>query len=92
MPKTKLEMYVDVLNILAQNNLHKTDDIADGLNISFKELKICLTFLLKQGLVDKRKVGNYIEDYLITQGGIRVLRYFNELKQGLPMRGEINRS
>jgi predicted transcriptional regulator len=89
MPKTKLEIYVDVLKILAQKDSRKTDSIAVALNIGVVELKMCLTFLLKQGLVDKQKVGSYGVDYLITPQGIRVLRHFNELKQGLPSIGEI---
>jgi predicted transcriptional regulator len=89
MPKTKLEIYVDVLKILAQKDSHKTDSIVVALNIGVAELKMCLTFLLKQGLVDKQKVDSYGVDYLITPQGIRVLRHFNELKQRLPSIEEI---
>jgi predicted transcriptional regulator len=89
MPKSKLEIYVDVLKIIAQNYSFEISRIADALSMGTKELKICLTFLVKQGLVDKRKVCNCKVDYLITQQGIGVLRHFNEIEQGVPLIGEI---
>lgn len=80
-------MYVDVLKVLAQKDSCKIDNIAGGLNIGEVELKICLTFLVKQGLVDKRKGGNYRLVYLITIEGIKVLRHFNEPTQVVPSIG-----
>jgi predicted transcriptional regulator len=87
MPKSKLEIYVDVLKIIAQNYWFGASKIAVALKIGTKELKICLTFLVKQGLVDKRKVCNYRIVYLITLQGVKVLRHFNEPKQELPSIG-----
>jgi predicted transcriptional regulator len=89
MPKTKLEVYVDVLKILAQKDSQNANSIAVALNVGVVELKMCLSFLLKQGLVDKQKVGFHGLDFLITPMGIRVLRHFNELKQRLPSIEEI---
>ncbi len=80
MPKSKLEIYVDILKIISQNYSFETSKIADALNIGAKDLKMCLTFLVKQGLVDKRKVCNYRVVYLITLEGVNVLKHFNELK------------
>lgn len=84
MRKTKLEMYVGVLKILAQNDSVKTSNVADELNISTDELKRYLSFLLKQCLIDEQKLNNNRVVYSITQRGIRVLKYFKELKQELP--------
>ncbi len=83
--KTKLEMYIGVLKVLAQNVSVKTTDVADSLNVRTCELKKCLTFLLKQGLVEERKLSDNGVVYLITQRGRRVLKYFKELKQELPI-------
>jgi predicted transcriptional regulator len=85
MRKTKLEIYVGVLKILAQNDSVKTSNVADELNISTDELKIYLDFLLKQYLVDEQKLSYNRVVYSITQRGIRVLKYFKELKQELPI-------
>jgi predicted transcriptional regulator len=85
MQKTKLEMYVGVLKILAQNDSVKTTYVADSLNVRTHELKIYLAFLLKQDLVEERKLSNNGVIYLITQRGRKVLRYFKELKQELPI-------
>ena len=84
MRKTKLEMYVGVLKILAQNDLAKTCNVADELNISTDDLKKYLVFLLKQGFIYEQKLSNNVV-YLITKRGNRVLKYFNELKQELPI-------
>lgn len=92
MPKSKLEMYVDILKIIAQNYSFETSKIADSLEMGNKELKLRLTFLAKQGLVDKQRVYNYGVVYLITLEGIKVLRYFNELKKVLPVIGKIRES
>ena len=92
MLKTKLEMYVGVLKILAQNDSVKTGNIEYRLNLSNDELKIYLGFLLKQGLVDEQKLSNTRVAYLITQRGIGVIKFFKELKQELPITKEISTS
>jgi len=79
MPKSKLEMYVDVLKIVAHEHSFETK-IPEVLNIADKELKMCLTFLVKQGLLEKRRVRNCKRIYLITLDGVNVLKHFNELK------------
>lgn len=85
MRKTKLEMYVGALKIIAQNPSVKTCNVTNELNISTDELKKYLGFLLKQGFIDEQKLSNNRVVYVITQRGIRVLKYFNELKQELPI-------
>ncbi len=85
MPKTKLEMYIGVLRILAQNDSLKINNVADELKISNDELKIYLGFLLKQCLVDEQKLSDKRVVYLITHRGIIVLKYFKELKQERPI-------
>jgi predicted transcriptional regulator len=87
MRKTKLEIYIGVLKVLAQNDLVKTVYVADSLSVRTPELKIYLEFLLKQGLVEERKLSDNRVVYLITQRGRRVLKYFKELKQELPIIG-----
>jgi predicted transcriptional regulator len=80
MPKSKLEMYVYVLKIVAQECPSEIIKIPEVLNIGDKELKMCLTFLVKQGLVEKRRLCNCKRIYLITLEGVNVLKHFNELK------------
>jgi predicted transcriptional regulator len=87
MQKTKLEMYVGVLKILAQNDSFKTINVADELKISTSELEKYFEFLLKLSLVEERKLSNNKVVYSITQRGIKVLKHFKELKQELPITG-----
>jgi len=86
MPKTKLEIYVDLLKILVQNDSLKKTNVEDARKSS-NELKMCLVFLVKEGFVDERKVSHNRMVYLITNRGIRVLKHFKELKPELPIIG-----
>jgi predicted transcriptional regulator len=90
MLKTKLEIYVDILKILAQkDSIRITFKDAQKLNIRFNELKIYLGFLLKQQLVDKRKLADNQISYLVTQRGLGILKHFGQLEQDHPVSKEI---
>ncbi len=89
MHKTKLEIYIDALKIIAKNDSLKTSNVSEELKISSSEGKKCLSFLLNQSLIDKRKLSNNRVVYSIAQRGIKVLIHFNEQKQ-LPINKEIN--
>ena len=83
MRRTKLEMYIDVLKIVAQSGSLNLSNFARESNISSSGLKKHLDFLLAQGMLEKQKVGKQKTTYSIAEKGIKVLRYFNELKQEL---------
>jgi predicted transcriptional regulator len=85
MRRSKLEMYVDILSVLAQKGPLKLTHVMYKANVNCSVLKEYLDFLLKQGLIEQRTVGKQRIVYAISQRGITVLKYFKELKQVLPI-------
>ena len=85
MRRSKLEMYVDILTVLAHKGPLKLTHIMYKANVNCSVLKEYLDFLLKQGLVEERKLKKQRTVFAITQRGITVLKYFKELKQVLPI-------
>jgi predicted transcriptional regulator len=85
MRRSKLEMYIDILKVLAHRGPLKLTHIMYKANVNCSVLKEYLDFLIKQGLVEERNVGKRRVVYAITQRGITVLKYFRELKQVLPI-------
>ena len=85
MRRSKLEMYVDILKVLAQRGPLKLTHVMYKANVNCSVLKEYLDFLLKQGLVEERIVGKQRVVYAATQRGMIVLKYFRELRQALPL-------
>ena len=85
MRRSKLEMYVDILKVLAQRGPLKLTHIMYKSNVNCKVLKEYLDFLTKQGLVEEKIIGRERLVYAITQRGVTVLKYFRELKEVLPI-------
>jgi len=91
MRRSKLEMYIDTLTVLAHRGPLKLTHIMYKANVNCRVLKEYLEFLIKQGLVEERSIGKRRVVYAITQRGITVLKYFKELKQVLPITEEDRR-
>ena len=85
MRRSKLEMYVDILKVLAHHGPLKLTHIMYKANVNCAVLKEYLDFLIKQNLVEERNVGKSRTVFAITQRGITVLKYFRELQQILPI-------
>ena len=85
MRRSKLEMYVDILKVLAHRGPLKLTHVMYKANVNCSVLKEYLDFLMKQGLVEERTIGKRRVVYAITPRGITVLKYFRELKQVLPI-------
>jgi len=83
--RSKLEMYIDIVSVLAQRGPLKLTHIMYKANVNCSVLKEYLEFLLKQGLVEERTVGRGRLVFAVTQRGITVLKYFRELKEVLPI-------
>ncbi len=83
--RSKLEMYVDILSVLAQRGPLKLTHVMYKANVNCSVLKEYLEFLLKQGLVEERTIGKNRLVFAVTQRGITVLKYFKELKEVLPI-------
>ena len=76
MRRSKLEMYVDILKVLAQRGPLKLTHVMYKANVNCSVLKEYL---------EERTIGKRRVVYAVTQRGITVLKYFRELKQVLPI-------
>ena len=85
MKRSKIEIYVGILSILAQRGLSRITHIMYDSNTNCSVLKENLLFMIKQGLVEEKTVGKERVAYCITQKGFLILNTFKELKQILPI-------
>jgi predicted transcriptional regulator len=85
MRRSKLEMYVDILQILAQKGPLKLSHIMYKANLNCCILKEYLDFLIKQGLVEETPAGKRRIVFAATPRGVSAVKYFRELKQVLPI-------
>ena len=85
MRRSKLEMYVDILRVLAHNGPLKLTHVMYKANVNCSILDECLSFLINQALVEKRTISKNRVVFVVTQKGISVVKYFRELKQVLPI-------
>jgi predicted transcriptional regulator len=85
MRRSKLEMYIDILKVLAQKGPLKLTHIMYKANVNCSVLKEYLDFLIEQGLVEEKTVGKKRIVYAASEKGLRVLKYFRELKVMLPV-------
>lgn len=85
MRRSKLEMYVDILAVLAHRGPLKLTHVMYKANVNCSILKEYLDFLMKQNLVEERVAGKRRVVFAITQRGIIVLKQFKELKEVLPI-------
>jgi predicted transcriptional regulator len=85
MRRSKLEMYIDILRVLAQRGPLKLTHIMYKANVNCSVLKEYLDFLIRQELVEEKTIGKKRIVYAVSEKGITVLRYFRELKVMLPV-------
>jgi predicted transcriptional regulator len=81
MRRSKLEMYVDILKVLAHRGPLKLTHIMYKANVNCSVLKEYLDFLIKQGLVEERTVGKSRVVLGGTQRGITIKKYLNKCCQ-----------
>ncbi len=85
MRRSKLEMYIDILKVLAQRGPLKLTHIMYKANVNCSVLKEYLNFLIQQNLVEEQTVGKKRIVYVVSEKGLMVLKYFRELKVMLPV-------
>jgi predicted transcriptional regulator len=85
MRRSKLEMYVDILEVLASKGPLKMTHIMYKANVNCKILKGYLDFLIDQGLIEEHVVGRSKVVYANTVRGVEVLKFFRELDKMLPV-------
>jgi len=94
MRRSKMEMYIDILKVLAQNGPLKLTHVMYKANVNCSVLKQNLDFLIKQSLIEEQithKKRNKIKvSYAITERGRTVIKYFNEVNIALHITEEKN--
>ena len=85
MRRSKLEMYIDILKVLAHRGPLKLTHIMYKANVNCSVLKEYLDFLIEQELVEEKTVGKKRIVYAVSEKGLKVLKYFRELKIMLPV-------
>jgi predicted transcriptional regulator len=83
--RSKLEMYIDILEVLALRGPLKLTHVMYKANFNCSILKEYLEFLIQQGLVEERALGKRRVAYVISNKGLTVLKQFRELTQFLPL-------
>jgi predicted transcriptional regulator len=92
MRRSKLEMYIAILNVLAQKGPLKLTHIMYKANLNCTVLKDDLDFLIKQELIVEQTIRREKTVFAVTQRGINVLKYFKELTKALPIIEETHRA
>jgi predicted transcriptional regulator len=85
MNRSTLEVYVDVLQTLAQRGPLKLSDVMYEANLNSSVVKGHLDFLIQKGLAEERIAGKRSVVYAVTQNGVNVVKYFRESKKALPI-------
>jgi len=83
MRRSKLEMYVDILKVLARHGPLKLTHIMYKANVNCSVLKQYLDFLIQHNLVKEQTLPKKRVVYAITERGRTVLKYFREVNSAL---------
>jgi predicted transcriptional regulator len=81
MPRSKLELQIDVLKTLKNHGLINCTQIMYNVNICSAFLKQYLERLIEQGLVEKRTTSTRREKYVITPMGLKILGDYEEFSK-----------
>ena len=83
MRRSKLEIYISILSVLAQRGPLKLTHIMQKANLNCNVVKDNLDFLIKKELITERTLRRDNKVFAITQSGINVLKYFKEITKAL---------
>lgn len=83
---SKLEMYVDILNVLEQKGPQKASHILLEMKVNTAVLKGGLDFLIKQGLIEESAIEENGAIYINTPRGSAVVKFFTELDRTLSVK------
>ena len=95
MRRSKLEMHIDILKVLAHHGPLKLTHIMYKANVNCSVLKQYLDFLIQRNLIEEqilhKKRNKTRVVYAITERGRTVLKYFRELNSALQITEEANK-
>ncbi len=72
--RSKLEVNLDIMKILASRGPMEPAQLVDKVNLSQKILKQHIDFLTLQNLVEEQNLGKDEIFYVITERGLKVLK------------------
>jgi predicted transcriptional regulator len=85
MKRSKLEIYLDILAVLALKGQLKPTHLMSKSNVNCKSLKELIDFLIKNGLVEKKILKKAQVVYALTPNGMAILKAFREINQVFPI-------
>ena len=85
MRRSKMEMHLDILRILAQKGPLKLTHIMYKANVNCSVLKEYLDFLIKEDLIKEKILKKERIVYELSEKGLKVIKYFRELQTMLPI-------
>ena len=87
MRRSKMEMYIDIVKVIAHHGPMKLTHIMYKANVNCSVLKGTLDFLIQQNLVEEqitvKKRNQTKVRYAVTEKGKTVLKYFNRVDEAL---------
>ena len=84
MPRSKLEMHLDILKALACHGPLKLTHVMYKANVHHSALKQYLDFLIQHNLVEEQKLQKKRVVYAVTERGQTALQHFREINSALP--------
>jgi len=78
--RSKLELYVDILGVLARDGPLKSAQLLHKANVNCSAPNEKLNFLMRQNLVEEKAIKQKHLGYAITKRGATVLGHLRELK------------
>ena len=84
MRRSKLEVYIDILSVLAFKGQLRLTHLMYKSNVNCQVLKEQLEFLIRNGLVEERTLKKKTF-YAITSTGLQILKAFREIKKLFPL-------
>lgn len=88
MGRSKLEMYTDILKVLAQHGPMQLPSIKNQANFKEDLLKQHLDFLIKQGLIEQKVLEENNVVYVNTNRGKNIAIYFEQQNKPLTVEGK----
>lgn len=85
MRRSKMEMYVSILEALAYNGPSQITRITYTAKMNFSQLKPIVDDLIQKKLIEEKKLRKNRIVYSPTPKARTILSYFNELKEMLPI-------
>ncbi len=79
--RSDIEIIADMLKV-GENGAGKTK-IMYNANLSYSQIQKYLSFLMKQGLIDKVQVGNPSVTYQVTENGLKLLELIGNIQEML---------